>query len=252
MWSNFKTYELATFARPRPRKNHWFDFPEKLQAARSNILALDLPGAGDENWTRPPLTIEGHSDFLREKFLTLKSNAGPWGILGISLGGMIAMDWASRYPDDFTKLVVINASAQDLSPVQQRMTVFSIYCMGKAAVAKDLQHKEYELLKMVSNLKAKDAVTLQNMVDLGAHAKITNENIARQVVAAARFTSPKALTIPTLYLASIKDRMVDVRCSKAIAEKYGAQIKFHPSAGHDLTLDDPDWAVEQIVEFTST
>lgn len=236
------------------QKRHWLDFPDKLQSAGAHLDLLDLPGIGEESSTRPPLTIQAHTDFLRPRYLKTRKGHPPYGILGMSLGGMIALDWVHRYPDDFKKIVLINTSTHDLAPIQQRLSPFALYCMAKTFLAKNMKQKEYEILKMVSNLKAKDPKLLQEMIKIASHTKLTHLNISRQLIASAKFKSPDSISIPLLVLASIKDRMVDVRCSKAIAEKYSeqAQIKFHASAGHDLTLDDPDWTAEQIREFAST
>jgi hypothetical protein len=43
--------------------------------------------------------------------------------------------------------------------------------------------------------------------------------------------------------------MVDHACSKAIARKWQTESDFHESAGHDLTLDAPEWTVEKIVAW---
>jgi pimeloyl-ACP methyl ester carboxylesterase len=232
-------------------KKYWFDFPEKLEALGHKTLSLNLPGLGDEVSTKPPLSIAGHTDFLRERFLERRDTDQNWGLLGISLGGMIAMDWAARYPDDFGKLVVINSSGRDLSPMMQRISVFAMYCVGRAAVAKNEESREATILKMVSNLKADDPKTLHDMVKTADLYRTTRAILSKQIAAAAKFSTPAAIKVPTLVLASIKDHMVDVRCSKAIADKYSAQIKFHPTAGHDLTLDDPQWAAERVNEFVS-
>ncbi|MCB0350638.1 MAG: alpha/beta hydrolase [Bdellovibrionales bacterium] len=241
-------------------KKHWFDFPEKLQALNHRVHMIDLPGVGDENWTSPPLKISGYTDFLREKYLkehrtSASQNNGvekKFGLIGISFGGMIAMDWVSRYPGDFEKLVLINASAQDLSPMSQRISAFGIYCLARAAAAKTVEQEEHAILKMVSNLKAKDAQVLKANVDIAKNKRISKITIAKQIATATQFKSPDSLSAQVLVLNSLKDRMVDSRCSKSLADKYSAQIKFHPTAGHDLTLDDPEWAAAHIHEFSST
>jgi predicted alpha/beta hydrolase family esterase len=48
-------------------------------------------------------------------------------------------------------------------------------------------------------------------------------------------------------LASRDDKMVSPKCSEDIARYYNANLIEHPSAGHDLTLDDPSWVTEQIL-----
>src|SRR5690606_23264840 len=126
---------------------------------------------------------------------------------------------------------------------------YGIYRILRAAASSDVREKERQLLKMISNLKASDEKTLNEMVDIAEGYDVMTTHLTKQLFAATRFQAPEKMPCPTLILASIKDAMVDVRCSKALAERFGATIKFHPSAGHDLTLDDPDWAAERIHEF---
>jgi hypothetical protein len=39
--------------------------------------------------------------------------------------------------------------------------------------------------------------------------------------------------------------------SVKIAAAYRAQLAVHPSAGHDLTLDDPSWCAAQITTWST-
>jgi pimeloyl-[acyl-carrier protein] methyl ester esterase len=238
-------------------QRHWFDFPTHLKTqlashAPGEILTLDLPGVGTEKAAKAPLTIRENTDYLREQFLKRRSKDGPWGLIGISLGGMIAMDWAHRHPGDWKALVLINSSASDLSALTHRLSLYGIYRLLRTIASKDPATRERQVLKMISNLKVRDSETLQSMVDLAIEAPIAGPTLMRQLAAATRFRVPSEITVPTLILASLKDAMVDVRCSKVLADRLQCPIKFHPTAGHELTLDDPAWVAERISEFLST
>src|SRR5690554_4657129 len=65
----------------------------------------------------------------------------------------------------------------------------------------------------------------------------------RQLTAASTFkpTSPPP-AMPTLILTSLADRLVDWRCSQALAQHWQCPLVCHENAGHDLPLDDPDWS----------
>jgi pimeloyl-ACP methyl ester carboxylesterase len=68
----------------------------------------------------------------------------------------------------------------------------------------------------------------------------------RQLWAAARYRAPAQAPAPTLILASRNDALVDPSCSEELARRWRVPVRMHASAGHDLTLDDPDWVVDQI------
>ena len=109
---------------------HWRDFQPLLEKSSEGVCALDLPGIGTEKNRSCPLTIKGNTEDLRERWLedkNSKSETSEWGILGISMGGMIAMDWAHRYPHDFSRIVVINSSSSDSGSHIQRFSLFGWY-----------------------------------------------------------------------------------------------------------------------------
>ena len=70
---------------------------------------------------------------------------------------------------------------------------------------------------------------------------------ARQLLAAARFHPPKEkLALPILLLNGASDQLVSPHCSRALADAWGLELRAHPTAGHDLTLDEPEWVLEQL------
>ncbi|MES3014699.1 MAG: alpha/beta hydrolase, partial [Pseudomonadota bacterium] len=58
-----------------------------------------------------------------------------------------------------------------------------------------------------------------------------------------------APAVPLLVLASLRDALVDVRCSTGLAQRWHADIALHPDAGHDLPLDDAAWVAEQVARW---
>jgi predicted alpha/beta hydrolase family esterase len=50
-------------------------------------------------------------------------------------------------------------------------------------------------------------------------------------------------------LASVLDHLVSVECSKALARAWQCALILHPSAGHDLPLDDGHWVIAKVLEW---
>jgi pimeloyl-ACP methyl ester carboxylesterase len=72
-------------------------------------------------------------------------------------------------------------------------------------------------------------------------------NAMRQLLAAAGYRAPEqGPGVPTLVLAGANDRLVAAQCSKEIAKRWGTALQLHPSAGHDLTLDDGPWVAAAV------
>ncbi len=229
---------------------HWLDFPKKLEAQGYTCVSLDLPGIGSESHKSTPFTISAMTADLRRRMRNHDWTNNNWGVLGVSLGAMVALDWANRHPKDFSKAVVINTSSRDTGEIWQRLSPFGMYKSLEAIFQSgNSKGKEKAILDMVSNLKNKDLKTLGAMEAIARKHPLSLTNFSKQLIAASRFMAPEKIDIPTLLLASIKDHMVDVRCSKQLAERLQQPIKFHPTAGHDIPLDDPDWVIERVVEF---
>jgi pimeloyl-ACP methyl ester carboxylesterase len=84
-------------------------------------------------------------------------------------------------------------------------------------------------------------------VDLAQQHPVRLASAARLLAAASRFRLPAAeYWRPTLVLAGGGDRLVDPRCSRALAKAVGGVFQEHPTAGHDLPLDAPDWVIERV------
>jgi predicted alpha/beta hydrolase family esterase len=76
---------------------------------------------------------------------------------------------------------------------------------------------------------------------------IRKDNFFRQLIAAARYNlSEFKPRVPITVLSSKGDQMVHPSCSEALAEHWDLPIITHPSAGHDLGIDDPEWLVKTI------
>lgn len=224
-------------------KKHWsgFDrlFEEKI--AGTKCICLDLPGIGDNEGLKSPFDVAAITDILRGQ-LASKSQQKPRGLLGISLGGMIAIDWATRFPEDFEQLVIINSSASNLSSMPERIN-FSIFLQAlKIIFGHSAEQRERAILKLSSNKFEKPPYKAGSL-PLGT--------AFRQLIAATRFKVTEKLSLPSLFLVSEKDRLVNSSCGVELARVIGAQVVTHPSAGHDLPLDDPEWVIEQIQKWSS-
>jgi pimeloyl-ACP methyl ester carboxylesterase len=84
--------------------------PELAELSRVHrVHAIDLPGeSGLSTPTRLPLRRGVHADWLHE--LATSLDAEPSAVVGISLGGWVALDYAVSHPDAVRELVLFSAS----------------------------------------------------------------------------------------------------------------------------------------------
>ena len=67
-----------------------------------------------------------------------------------------------------------------------------------------------------------------------------------QMLAAQLWRVPKRLPVPALFVASRQDRITAHACSEALAKRFAAALLTHPTAGHDVTADDPAGVAKQL------
>jgi alpha-beta hydrolase superfamily lysophospholipase len=229
-------------------QKHWGPFPTELEAGLGiKAHCLDLPGFGTEHARKAPVTVPAMVDDVRARWASLKAeHDGPWGLMAISLGGMVAMNWADRFADDFDAVVIINSTARNLGGVFERMQPEALRKLARALVLRDPVERERKVLEATSiKLETLDEDARANAA-LDAFAPMRARNVVRQITAAGRFRAPSEFPAHTLLLASEGDRLADKVCSERLSERTGAELRLHPSAGHDLPRDAAGWIVEQL------
>lgn len=237
------------------QQRHWGSFPETFigSLAGDKVFFLDLPGSGTELRRRSPQSVRAICDDVHERFLSLKKReGGDWSLLALSLGGMVALDWAGRYPEEIKNVVLINSSAANLSLPWERLNWKLIPTLLKASTQKDPVLREKAILMLTSN-RARDELdrTAVQWASFADNPTLSRKNALKQLAAAVAFKAPAKEKIHSkvLVLSSMRDRFTSSKCSYALARYYGFHQAVHPTAGHDLSLDDPEWVSEQVRVF---
>ena len=227
---------------------HWGGFVDQLQAAlpAARIVALDLPGTGHLRHQASPLRVEAIAARCQDVLRALGASP-PYHLLGMSLGGMVAAHWILSRPDDVAAGVLINSSLRPLSPWAQRLRPAAWGPLLRAMVDADGRAAEARILSVTSNVPEARRQALGRWTELRDQRPVGAANALRQLVAAARYRIPDGRpAVPMFLLCSGRDRLVDARCSQALARHWKCRLAVHPTAGHDLALDDPAWVVEQV------
>lgn len=232
-------------------KGHWGRFLKELASSfpQAKITTIDIPGAGDYYSSSSPLSISGMVEQMRRDYLMAKSDGEDKHLVAISLGGMIGVQWLKSHTEDFDCATFINTSFGGISPVYDRLLPQAFIFLLKVPVLKG-RAKESRILELVSNHPDVFQDTLDMWEKIANERPVSLRNTLRQLLAAARFSIGNwEPAIPISILASTNDRMVNVRCSRSIAGKWKLPILEHPTAGHDLTVDDPAWVARSILEM---
>ncbi|MFL9960119.1 alpha/beta hydrolase [Paraburkholderia sediminicola] len=228
---------------------HWGALPEALRAAPGSerLLPIDLPGNGEFAHLRAPNAVAGMVDFIRHAALQT-GEPGPYAVLAMSLGGMVATAWAQRHPAELERLVLINTSMRPFSRMHERLRPSAWPgLLGVAARWSDAPRAERGIHRLTCNRADTLDADLDAWSGIRRSAPVSRGNALRQLWAAARFSAAMAAPrCPLLILSSRGDRLVDPVCSAKLATAWGAPHREHPWAGHDLPHDDPVWTAEQV------
>lgn len=228
---------------------HWGSFPQTLQSALAGtrIVAPDLPGFGARRGVRSPARIEAIMESVREE-LRASGEASPVGLVGLSLGAMVATEWATRHPEEIAACVLVNTSFAAFSPFHRRLRPRSYLRLARVALSGiPEREKESAILALTSNVGDPDGRIVEAWTAIRRDSPVSRAGTLRQLLAAARYRGgATAPLVPTLVLASAGDRLVDPECSRVIAARWRAELAWHPTAGHDLPLDDGEWVAGRI------
>lgn len=230
-------------------QRHWDKFIPLLQQHLPDVplLTLDLPGNGECYQDKSPCSIEDMTEAVRKRWFA-RGQQAPLHLLTLSMGGMVAIDWMNRYPEEIASGVVMNASLSNFSPFYRRLR-WQNYGAVLQFCWQSVAKREQTILALTSNQFEGDLQLLSQWVRWQQQQPVSFSNTVRQLLAAARFKPQQKPTPPLLVIASQADRLVDYRCSLAIHAAWQTALRIHPSAGHDLPLDAPLWLSEVIQEW---
>ncbi len=251
MLANIKTWVLLRGL--SREQQHWGEFLNlcRHRFPDKQFITLDLPGCGIYHHQQSPLSItkiRRHLQFELQKNHHQELAQG-FGIIGLSLGAMVALDWLQHDHQRVAAVVVMNTSANNFPPFWR----FKFTALGTALrtlLAKSVAQREANILQLVSQQHGVDQQVLMQWQTIQQQRPVSVVTFFRQLIAAARFSLPDFFPkTSVLVLASSNDGMVSSECSKKIAERYAWPLALNNLAGHDLTLDQPVWVVDQLQQW---
>ena len=106
-------------------KEYW-KYTAQALASNFRVYALDLKGFGDSDKPEDGYTIDDFTNLLKEFFNKIGINKAI--LVGHSMGGKIAVDFAERYPDKVEKLVLVGTP---IGKVSLGLKMFTYPIIGK-------------------------------------------------------------------------------------------------------------------------
>jgi pimeloyl-ACP methyl ester carboxylesterase len=233
---------------------HWGEFPLLFQngTGAQNIVTLDFPGNGSLHAQVSASDVAGMAEHCRMQLKQL-GYAPPYRVLALSLGAMVAVEWGRLHPQEIEKLVLINTSLAPHNPFYHRLRPCNYPALLRFLIHGSLEQREKLILRLTSTLNRspqQQTELLKQWTNYAHEHPVSRANVLRQLRAAISYRSAlTAPTVPLLLLAGQQDRLVNMKCSQTLAQRWNCAIRQHPTAGHDLPLDDGFWVAQQIKEW---
>jgi len=236
---------------------HWGAFLTSFQARfpGDRVVLLDLPGNGVLHREASPWQVPEMARQCRAALLQ-RGVTPPYCLFAMSLGAMVATAWAVQAPAEIAAAVLVNTSLRPFSLPHQRLRPRSWATLLRLALQRPAPRlRERIVYELTCNSRPMPPRVIDDWEALHRQHPVDGINALRQIVAAARFRAPRHCPLaappgqaqrPVLVLASERDRLVDVSCSRRLAAAWGAAIQTHPHAGHDLPFDDGPWVAEAV------
>jgi pimeloyl-ACP methyl ester carboxylesterase len=229
---------------------HWGGFPAVLRAQLpgAEIVTVDLPGNGRLYRSGSPVSVEQMAERCRRE-LSARGPAPPYYLLGLSMGAMVAVAWATLHPQELRGCVLINSSLRGFAPFYRRLRP-KAYPALLTLIGGDVVQQERAILRLTSCRGDAQPTILDAWVAYRRECPVSRGNALRRLIAAALYRAPACRpAAPVLVLASALDGLVDPRCSRHLAAQWKTAMAIHPRAGHDLPLDDAAWVARQVREW---
>lgn len=229
---------------------HWGGFPALLEQSLQtyspglHLLTPELAGNGERWQEKTPLSI--HHMMLDIRRQVLPRTAVPLTIVAVSMGAMIAAEWARCFPQEIRALHLINTSFSNLSRPWQRLRAPALFSLLQPLIRGASQ--EAAILRWTTNM-TDTSVLLPAWESFARQHPLSLRNAFAQLLAASRYCGPtRAPVTPVYCYHSLADQLVSPACTARIARAWQVPLFSHPAAGHDLPLDDPQWLISQILQ----
>lgn len=222
--------------------------PLSDRLAGRDLISFDLPGVGRSSTPAGPLRARALARLVAALLARLGLDAVD--VLGYSLGGIVALELAHRYPARVRRLILCGTTpgypAMPPSPLvlALMMTPARYYSprLGAAIVP-----------RIVGGRTARDPAALHAGLRLRLAHPPSLRGYTYQMLAVLGWSSQlwlHRLRPPTLVLHGGDDPLAPVFNARMMAARIPrAQLHVIPRAGHLFLLDDPDPAVRIIDEF---
>jgi 2-hydroxymuconate-semialdehyde hydrolase len=206
-------------------------------------IAPDLPGFGRSQPLPGRPTVDAYTSFLAD--LAEALGLGRFHLVGASVGGTIAINFASKHPERVGRLVVVSPIHKGSYLPRRFHLIFRLVdrpglreLVPKAPIKwwlivrrLDMGRDTRHLLPEDRRLMARDIMRVPNQTLISVGRQVLRMDLEREA---------RRIRAPTLIMDGAEGRMVPPRSSEELARLIpGARLHIVPDCGHNLLLERP-------------
>ena len=209
------------------------------------IIRMDLRGHGESDLGNDEITVDLFTNDLNNLLADL--NIGKVHLIGFSLGGAIALDFAMKYPDKVSSMVLMSSFAKSdeyltnvFSQLKEALNIsFDEFydLILPMVLCNDVIENNKKELEQIKELASKSANTLAYIKTIDACINFNVENQLSQI------------DIPTLVLAGKYDEISLLTSQEELHRKIKySNLSVFDNTKHNLLVGDNNYEVLNILK----
>ncbi|MBP1464397.1 alpha/beta fold hydrolase [Candidatus Chloroploca sp. M-50] len=231
-----------------------------ILSRRFHCLAVDLPGYGNSERLPTRTTIMRYVDLLAK--LVQEFTDSPATLIGHSMGGMISITMALRYPQLIDRMVLLAPTISGQLSAWITYAIAPITMLERHTIADRLvSAMEPSLLRITDRLMRpasfaeRSAISEADYLRLRADARRPGQGRVRaECYTAMRDNDLRGrlrnLETPALVIWGAEDNTVPLRDAGVVADEWvGADLRIVPKAGHWPQFETPEFTWRMLASY---
>lgn len=176
-------------------------------------------------------------------------------VVGTSFGGLVGLILAARWPERVSSLAAVTVS-DHATPQMTRTTrelrrvVADILAGGDGGQLLDAMIDDIYSAGYLAENRGLLALRSRQIAELPRAWFASVDGILAAVETFDLRPEAAAIGCPTLVVVAADDRVMPPERGRALAAAIpGARLAEHPSSGHTLVVEDPDWVARRVLDF---
>ncbi|MDA8139337.1 MAG: alpha/beta hydrolase [Desulfobacteraceae bacterium] len=218
------------------------------------VVILDNRGIGDSSRVSQAFTV---ADMAADVAALIRAiGLPPSHVLGVSMGGFVALTFAGLYPQLIKKLIAVSTSAGGPGHVQTGNEMLEIIMSSSQGDVEAYCRRVYPALAGPGHMQAHPE-DLDHIVANALKKPLPPETYLYQLNAIMKYTSDletgadlRSITAPTLVLHGDADALVPYPNGRYLADHIkGAKLHTYPGCGHLLPIEAADRFNKDVMAF---